>query len=192
MSAYLRDKLQAGRVYGTLVTANSPVWPGMLARTGLDFVFIDTEHVPLDRETVSWMCRTYGALGLAPVVRIGSPCPVAACQMLDGGAAGVIAPYVETPDQVRALVGAVKHRPVKGGRLPGVIAGGAECEPALRTYLDRRNSAQLCIVNIESTPALERLDEILAVDGLDVVLIGPHDLSCSLGVPEQYDHPRFR
>jgi 4-hydroxy-2-oxoheptanedioate aldolase len=57
--------------------------------------------------------------------------------------------------------------------------------------LDKRNRDNLCIANIESVPAMENLDEILTVDGLDVVLIGPHDLSCSLGAPEQYDDPRF-
>lgn len=192
MATNLKADLDAGRrVYGTMVAASSPLWPAMLRGTGLDFVFIDTEHVPLDRETVSWMCRAYAATGLAPIVRVGSPCPVAACQALDGGAQGVVAPYVESAEQARAMVGAVKRRPVKGERLESMLANPAACEPALREYLDARNSAHLCIVNIESTPALDNLDRILAVEGLDVVLIGPHDLSCSLGLPEQYDHPRF-
>jgi hypothetical protein len=65
-------------------------------------------------------------------------------------------------------------------------------EPSLRTYLERRNGDKILIVNIESVPAIEALDEIRAVPGLDAVLIGPHDLSCNLGIPEQYDHPRIR
>lgn len=167
------------------------MWPPAIQRAGLDFVFVDTEHVALDRETISWLCRTYAALGIAPIVRIPSPCPNAACQMLDGGAQGIVAPYVETVDQVRELVGAVKLRPLKGERLRAALNGRAELAPALRDYLDDRNSGNLCIVNIESVPAMEQLDAILAVEGLDVALIGPHDLSCSLGIPEQYDDPRF-
>jgi 4-hydroxy-2-oxoheptanedioate aldolase len=192
MSMKLRQALQAGRrVYGTMVTSRSPLWPPMIKRVGLDFVFIDTEHVSLDRDTVSWMCRAYSALDIAPIVRIPSPCPYAACQMLDGGALGVVAPYVESAEQVRSLVGAVKFRPLKGERLHRMLAGREELEPALREYLSARNANSLCIVNIESGPALKNLDEILAVPGLDVALIGPHDLSCSLGIPEQYDAPRF-
>ena len=192
MSADLKASLQAGgRVYGTLVTSSSPLWPPFIKRTGVDFVFIDTEHVALDRETVSWMCRAYAALGITPIVRIPSPCPYAACQVLDGGAHGVVAPYVETVDQVRDLVGAVKYRPLKGERLHAALAGRGQLEPLLDEYLAGRNSRRLCIVNIESQPAIDNLDQILAVPGLDVVLIGPHDLSCSLGIPEQYDVPQF-
>jgi 4-hydroxy-2-oxoheptanedioate aldolase len=158
---------------------------------GLDFVFIDTEHVAQDREKVSWMCGAYRSLGIAPVVRIPEPEPFRACMVFDGGAEGVIAPYVETAAQVRALVGAAKLRPLKGNRLYDRLDGTAGLEPELEGYLAERNAGSVLIVNIESTPALAALDEILAVPGLDAVLIGPHDLTCSLGIPEQYRHPRF-
>ena len=192
MSGDLRTALQSGRrVYGTLVASSSPRWPAMIKRSGVDFVFIDTEHVALDRETVSWMCCAYDALGITPIVRIPVLCPTEASKALDGGARGVVAPYIETAEQARELVGAVKYGPLKGERLRQALAGGGTLEPMLGDYLDERNSRNLCIVNIESLPAVEHLDEILTVRGLDVVLIGPHDLSCSLGIPEQYDDPRF-
>jgi 2-keto-3-deoxy-L-rhamnonate aldolase RhmA len=192
MSRGLRDLLQAGRrAYGTMVVSSSPFWPPLIKRTGVDFVFIDTEHVALDRGIVSWMCRAYAALDIAPIVRIPHLCPMEACKALDGGAHGVVAPYIETAEQVRTLVGAVKMRPLKGERLRSALTDRESCEPALRDYLDERNRSNLCIMNIESVPAMENLDEILAVEGLDVVLIGPHDLSCSLGIPEQYDSQHF-
>lgn len=192
MNIGLKDALQSGRrVYGTLVVSSSPFWPPLIKRTGIDFVFIDTEHIALDRDAVSWMCRAYDALGLSPIVRIPSPCPNEACKLLDGGARGIVAPYVETVEQVRALVGAVKFRPLKGQRLQQALANREPLEPELRDYLNTRNNQNLCIVNIESLPAVKNLDDILAVEGLDVVLIGPHDLSCSLGIPEQYDTPQF-
>jgi 2-keto-3-deoxy-L-rhamnonate aldolase RhmA len=62
-----------GRVYGTLIVSTSPRWPAEVAKLDIDFVFIDTEHISIDRELLSWMCRTYSALGLAPIVRIPSP-----------------------------------------------------------------------------------------------------------------------
>src|SRR3954462_11582984 len=86
----------AQRVIGTLIVSDSPRWPGQIAQIGLDFVFIDTEHVALDRQPPAWVCQTYSALGRPPIVRIPSPDPFAATMALDGGAAGVVAPYIET------------------------------------------------------------------------------------------------
>ncbi|MFZ5831362.1 MAG: HpcH/HpaI aldolase family protein [Planctomycetota bacterium] len=187
----LRTRLRVGeRVFGTLIVSPSPRWPEVVKTCGLDFVFIDTEHIALDRAQLSWMCQTYAALGLPPLVRIPSPDPYAATMVLDGGAAGVIAPYVESAEQVQALRGAVKLRPIKGRRLQEMLQGdsiGSDLDAYVRYNADGR----LLIVNIESAPAIEALDEILAVPDLDAVLIGPHDLSCNLGLPEQYDHPDF-
>src|SRR5262245_6295159 len=181
--------LHEGRyVYASAIVAMSPLWPSLAKQTGIDFVFVDTEHIPLDRQTLSWTCQTYQALGLPPVVRIPCNDPFEACKVLDAGAAGVIGPYVETADQVRDLVGAVKLRPLKGRRLREALRNGGTLEPALRDYLEQRNGDKVLIANIESMPAIEALDEICAVPGLDAVLIGPHDLSCSLGIPEQYQH----
>ena len=189
--AALRHRLTAGdMLFGTLIVSPSPRWPEAVRGCGLDFVFIDTEHIALDRAELSWMCRTYAALGLPPLVRIPAPDPYAAGMVLDGGAAGVIAPYVETVAQVQSLRGAVKLRPIKGQRLRKML-DGAEVEPQLQSYLAKGAKDCLLIVNIESVPALDALDGILTVPDLDGVLIGPHDLSCSLGVPEQYDNPVF-
>ena len=111
------------RVYGTAILSTSPHWPEAVRTSGVDFVFIDTEHIPIERNTLSWMCRTYRALNLAPVVRIPAPDPYQAAMVLDGGASGVLAPYIETPEQVRALRGAVKFRPLKGRVLEQALAG---------------------------------------------------------------------
>lgn len=110
---------------------------------------------------------------------------------LDAGAGGIIGPYLETAEQVRGLVGAVKYRPLKGRRLQEALRDPNTLEPELRDYLEKRNGDKILIANIESVPAIENLHEICSVPGLDSVLIGPHDLSCNLGIPEQYDHPRF-
>ncbi|MBL6704989.1 MAG: aldolase [Planctomycetaceae bacterium] len=187
----LRACLHTGRkVFGTLIVSPSPRWPEVVAKCGLDFVFIDTEHIALDRAQLSWMCQTYNALGIPPIVRIPSPDPHTATMVLDGGAAGIISPYVESVQQVEALRGAVKLRPIRGQMQQAMLAGET-VGPELEHYIRERASKRLLIVNIESTPAIEALDGILQVPDLDGVLIGPHDLSCSLGIPEQYDHPDF-
>ncbi len=188
----LGEALRAGRrVYGTCVVSTSPHWPETVRACGLDFVFLDTEHIALSRADLAWMCRAYKALDLAPVVRIPAPDPYQATMVLDGGAAGVLAPYIESPDQVRRLKGAARFRPLKGERLEAALAGQAGLEAELEAYLAERNASTVLMINIESVPAIERLEEILAVGGVDAVVVGPHDLTCSLGIPEQYHHPRF-
>ncbi len=189
--AVLRHRLTAGEMlFGTLIVSPSPRWSDVVRGCGLDCVFIDTEHIAIDRAELSWMCQTYAALGLPPLVRIPAADPYAATMVLDGGAAGVIAPYVETVEQVQVLRGAVKLQPIKGQKLRKILEG-AKVEPDLKSYIDNGEKNRLLIINIESVPAIEALDEILAVPDLDAVLIGPHDLSCSLDVPEQWEHPKF-
>lgn len=186
-----RERLVAGDpLFGTLIVSPSPRWPDAVKGSGIDFVFIDTEHIAIDREKLSWMCQVYGALGLPPLVRIPSPDPYAATMVLDGGAAGVIAPYIETVEQIQALRGAVKLRPIKGQKLERMLAGD-RAGPDLESYLGNGASQRTLIINVESVPAMDALDELLAVPGIDGVLIGPHDLSCSLGIPERYGHPAF-
>jgi len=188
----LIEALHSGQmVYGTLMVSPSPAFVDAVDGLDLDCIFIDTEHIPMDNFELGWMCQAYKALGMAPIVRIPSPDPYRAAQVLDTGASGIIAPYVETVEQVKQLRGAVKLRPLKGKKLQQILAGQSRPEETLADYLQEHNQSNALIVNIESVPAIEALDEILAVPGLDAVLIGPHDLSCSLGVPEQYDHPDF-
>jgi staphyloferrin B biosynthesis citrate synthase len=188
----LVEALRAGqRIYGTLIVSPSPHWIKELQGIDLDCVFIDTEHIPLGTHELAWMCRAYGAIGFAPIVRITSPDPFQASKALDAGAVGIIAPYIETVEQVQALRGAVKLRPLKGRKLQEILSGQNQPEAELAGYLKQYNANNALIVNIESVPAVEALDDILKVPGLDAVLIGPHDLTCSLGIPEQYDHPEF-
>ena len=186
------DNLKKGkRLFGTAVLSPSALWPSAIRRAGADFVFIDTEHTPIDRTVLSQMCLSYKAYGLPPLVRIPSPDPHEARKVLDGGASGILAPYIESPEQVRELVGATKLRPLKGERLKEVLQKQDSLTPELKDYLRDFNKDNFLMINIESVPAVEGLDRILAEPGLDGVIIGPHDLSLSLGLPEQYDNPKF-
>ncbi|MDR1464828.1 MAG: hypothetical protein LBJ11_05970 [Oscillospiraceae bacterium] len=191
----LKQAFQSGRhVYGTLVASPSPKWAAELPKAGLDFVFLDSEHIPMDPLTRSWMLRCYRAMGLAPIVRISSCVPQCApqeaFQAVEHGAEGVVAPYMETPEEVRALIGAVKYRPLKGERLRGVLDGSAPPTEREADYLRRYNDGNLVILNIESRAAVDRLEDLLLPE-VDAVFIGPHDLSINLGVPEDYRHSLF-
>ncbi len=196
MSSFQRDdlkqKLTKGEnVYGTCITVNTPIWPNLVSGSNLDFVFIDTEHIPINRSELAKMCRSYQSHGLTPIVRIPKPDPYRASQAIDDGAVGIIAPYLENSTQIKELVGATKYRPLKGEKLNAILNGKTKPDAKLKSYINEFNQGNLCIANIESIPAVERLDELLSVDGLDAVFIGPHDLSVNMGIPEQYDHPDF-
>lgn len=188
----LKNKLNSGkRIYGCAITSSSAFWARSVKAANLDFVFIDTEHIPLGRETVANMCALYSALGVPPMVRIPSPDPYQACTVLDGGAAAILAPYIETAEQVKGLVGAVKYRPLKGRKLQHIFDGKEKMDEKLENYIANRCKNNLLFINIESQPALDNLPDILSVPGLDGVIIGPHDLSCSIGLPEEYSNPVF-
>lgn len=191
-NAGLLEKLKSGQnVYGTCITSTGPMWPAAVKKTGLDFVFIDTEHVPLARNEMAALCQQFRSLDITPIVRIPSPDPFLACQAIDAGALGVVAPYLESTDQILELVGATKYRPLKGELLNKYLKGVEAIPADVKEYVDKVNALNICIANIESVPAMEKLDEMLSVKGLDAVFIGPHDLSISLGIPEQYDNPVF-
>ena len=189
----LQQALTGGQlVYGTcLVGYGQPVWPKMFAETGLDFVFLDSEHTPQNRETMAWVAQAYAANGVAPLLRIPEPSPTDAAMGLDLGAHGIIVPYVETVEQVRNLVGAVKYRPLKGAALQAALNDGEFPNEETAAYLRNFNPDAVLIIMIESPAGVENLAAMLAQGGVDAVLIGPHDFSVSHGVPEAFEHPRF-
>ena len=188
----LRRKIHAGeRVYGSLIVADSPRWLGVMKDTGLDYVFIDLEHISIDRKTVSWMCQGYRQQGIPPVVRIPSPDPYEATKALDAGACGILAPYVETVEEVEGLIAAVKTRPLKGTKVKNFISGKSEPISPLKEYLGGHNRDHVLLINIESRTGVENLDRLLSYDEVDGIVVGPHDLSCSHDMPEAYEDPRF-
>ena len=191
-ASQLKQALHRGqRVYGTMITAFAPRWVEYLKNSGVDFVFIDTEHIPLDRSQVSWMCKCFTGADISPIVRIPSPDPFEACKALDGGAVGVVAPYVETLEQAQALRGAVYYRPLKGKKLAAVLDGSVKLSQKESEYLEAYNQDRIMIINCESTEGITNLNQLLSVPGVDAVFIGPHDLSVNLGLPEQYESPLF-
>jgi 4-hydroxy-2-oxoheptanedioate aldolase len=110
---------------------------------------------------------------------------------MDAGAQGVLAPYCETVEEVKEVVGAAKWRPLKGALLREVMDSGNFPSDATKKYLSDKGKNSVCIIGIESVPAVENLENILKVDGIDGVFVGPNDLSITIGVPDQYDHPEY-
>eukprot|EP00729_Bicosta_minor_P006811 gene6812-3664_t len=211
--ADLRAKLHSKEnVYGTCCLSTSPKWPAMLAQSGIDCVFIDTEHVPIPIDTLAWMCNTFSGLGVPPITRVAEPEPYKICEYLDAGAKGIVAPYLETVEQVKMLVGCTKLRPLKGEKLKLILDNlkpikpedGARTNEILyeqvdailgetltSTFMKKKNKDVCLLLNIESVAAVNRLGELLAIPGVDSTLVGPHDLSCNYGVPEQWTSRTF-
>lgn len=190
----LKQALQSGkRVYGIALEGyGQPRWPRFFADLGvIDYVFMDSEHSPNNRETIAWAAQCYAAHGIAPLLRIPEISASQAAMGLDAGAHGIIVPYVETVAQVKSMVGAVKCRPLKGKALEIALDTGVFPSDATRDYLPGFNPDAFLVIMIESPAGIENLPDMLAFGGVDAVLVGPHDLSISLGIPEEYDHPQF-
>ena len=189
----LLQKVRAGGiVYGTMLSlSRNPRWVTPMAAFGLDYVIIDTEHSPRGRDDVADFLVAFGFSGVVPIVRIPIPDSHYVTMAVDAGSHGVLAPYCETVDEVKEVVGAAKWRPLKGALVQKAVETGELPSEASRAYLENRNRNNVCIIGIESVPAIENLENILKVNGVDAVFVGPNDLSISLGVPDQYDHPDY-
>ena len=194
MNGYeLKQKMQAGGIiYGMMLSmSRNPRWGAAMSGFGLDYVVIDTEHSPRGRHDVADFISAFTYSGVVPIVRVPIPDSHYVTMALDAGAQGILAPYCETVDEVKEVVAAAKWKPLKGALARKAIETGELPSEETRTYLENRNRNNICIIGIESVPAIENLDNILSVDGIDAVFVGPNDLSISLGVLDQYDHPDY-
>ncbi len=163
-----------------------------LTRTGLDYVIIDTEHGCLSEETTADMILAAERGGLLPYVRIGDIHRPYVLRMLDIGARGLIVPYIHSADEVRELVSYAKFPPVGNrGYCPNRTTGwGAdEWGRDVLSYMQACNERCKVIPQCETREALDQIEEIAAIPGVDGIFVGPCDLSIALGIPLQFEHP---
>lgn len=188
----LRRGLAAGRAtLGYLVTMASVQMVQALARTGIDWLMIDTEHAPIGVESVAAMIAATGGTSVTPLVRVPGPRPDLVKPVLDCGALGVVFPQIASRAEAAATVEAVRYAPA-GRRGYGPTYAALRWGVPTLEYLRAANDAVLNVVLIESLAAVDALDDILSVSGLDVVAVARGDLSENLGVAGQFDHPRLR
>ncbi|HGE72691.1 TPA: hypothetical protein ENX78_17775 [Candidatus Poribacteria bacterium] len=181
-----------GIVYGTMLSmARNPRWAGVLAGTGIDYAIIDTEHSPYSRSEVADMAWALSKSGIVPIVRVPIPSAHYVTMAIDGGAQGILAPYCENASQVKEVVGAAKWRPLKGILLDMAMEIKEFPSEDSKQYLEQINQNNIVMIGIESMPALMNLEDMLNIEGIDVVFIGPNDLSISMGIPGQYTNPEF-
>ena len=185
--AGLRKKVLAGEcVYGTMIRqARDPGAPSIFAAAGYDFVFIDMEHGNYNMETVAGLIRGAKSAGIAPVIRIPRLETFFISRVLDAGAEGIMIPMTSTREQAEEIVRFSKYNPL-GQRGFGNQTGQTDYKPfKTPDFMKESNEHTLIIAQIETQEAVENVDSILSVEGIDVGLIGPNDLSISLGIPDQ-------
>jgi 4-hydroxy-2-oxoheptanedioate aldolase len=152
---------------------------------------MDGEHHYFSREQNAWMCAAYRGSGIVPLIRVLSPSGALVRAALDDGATAVIVPYVESIDQVRELVAACKLRPIQGERAVSAMRDEPLAEPQASVSQAVSTNVGL-ILQIESELAVERCESLLSVPGVDGILIGPYDLSATLGCFQDYEAESFR
>ena len=188
MNNPLRQALLANELtLGTWVQIAHPAAAEIFARLGFDWVCVDMEHGATDLESMTSIFRALDARGCVPVVRLPLNDPVWIHRCLDAGAKGLIVPMVNTPEQAEAAVAEAKYPP-RGRR--GFSYHRACCHGIdFSKYVEEANDEIAVIVQIEHKDAIANLDGIMATPDLDGVFIGPYDLSGSMGIVGQLDHP---
>jgi 2-keto-3-deoxy-L-rhamnonate aldolase RhmA len=187
----IKQRLLNGEsVIGTMIQEmRVPAIAQILKAVGFDFFMIDTEHGSYSLETTADILRVGRLLDMCPLVRVHSPEYHLITGPLDHGAMGIMLPRVETRAHVEKLIESMKYPPV-GKR--GCSSDAPHSEYVfgpLNEFLQVNNEDTLAIAQIERQVAVERIDDLLSVPGVDVALIGPEDLSVSLGVPGETSHP---
>ncbi len=188
----IKKRLNSGElVLGTIVSeVRNPNVAYLLAQSGFEFFIIDNEHGCYSSETVSDMIAAARGAGIAVIVRICEITRENILKPLDSGASGLLVPQVNTADQAAEIVRHAKYPPFGsrgvGLRRPHSLYARVDCAQ----YLAQANENTLIAVQAETPQAIQNVEAIAAVDGIDCVFAGPYDLSVSLGIPGQLSHPR--
>jgi 2-dehydro-3-deoxyglucarate aldolase/4-hydroxy-2-oxoheptanedioate aldolase len=183
---------QGGVSFGTMVFEfMSPGLPRVLAEAGAEFVVFDTEHTWLSSEQIGYLIASSRATGMVPLVRVANLDYPLLSRPLDMGAQGLMIPRVETRAQVEAVIKAMKYPPAGERGVGLTLAHDDYTGGDVHAKLRQANNETLVIVQVETAAAIENLEEMLSVPGVDVAWVGHFDLSVSMGIPGDFDHPRF-
>ena len=176
--------------FGTWISSSSVVALDAIRELGFDWFMIDTEHSQVDPETLAAMIAILAGRGVAPFVRVGDVDQYLVKQALDAGAYGILAPLVSNEAQAKATVAFSKYPPqgVRGA----AAAAPSRYGTGLAAYLREANAETLVGIQIETREALDHLDAIASVEGLDLLFVGPQDLTLNLGLLDDRKNPKVR
>ncbi len=165
---------------------------GAMAACGFDWIFLDLEHGTMPLDTVAQISYTAQKCGIAPIVRVPIMDVRLAARAMDNGAMGVIMPRVETAEQARHIAASLRYPPVGHRGMIGTLPHFDFSPPPVGEATRQMDAANLVVLLIETPQAVAHIEEIAAVDGVDVLLVGGNDLSLEMGIPGQYMQPAFR
>ncbi|MET3322346.1 HpcH/HpaI aldolase family protein [Peribacillus sp. NPDC096540] len=195
MENKIKEKINQGEsVLGTFFELGGTTAVECLGIAGLDFLIIDAEHGPFDVESSMDFMRAAELRGITPFVRVKDVSRSSILKMLDIGAKGIVAPCIDTIDQVKQLVEYGKYYPIgKRGFTHARAAsyGFASFTKNMEEYFNICNEKTLIIPQCETQGCLDHIEEIVNIDGVDGIFIGPYDLSIGMGIPGQFADPNF-
>ena len=168
----------------------SPVVTQALAAAGTDAVMIDMEHGAIGHAEAHAMIAATQGTGCAPLVRIPELCDAHVKRVMDLGAEGIVFPLIRTADDARRAVASLRYPP-QGTRGWGPFIAHSRWGVNLMEYVAERGDQSICCLLLETVEAVENIDEICSVEGIDIAVIAQFDLSSSMGIPGQFSHPDF-
>ena len=187
----VKEMLKEGKkVVGTFCLSNSRASVEVIAACGMDYVLIDTEHFMTNPETIEQMITAAESAGIVPFVRVQENVNLID-RCVSAGARGVMVPMVNTKEEAQAAVDTIKYAPIgkRGVCNPRAITYGAKGLESMINFYKEENDNILLICQIETAQAVENLPEIIKVKGIDTLFVGRMDLSHSMGLTGQFDHP---
>lgn len=190
---HMKEKLARGEVVASMtVRLSRSIEIAQIARTaGFDTIYVDMEHNTLSIDTTCQICIAAQQIGLTPLVRVPANSPEYICRVLDGGAMGVIVPHVRSAAEAREMVSLVRFPPLGERSAGGALSHYAYRKFPLSETNAAMNEATSLVVMMETLDALENVEEIVAVEGVDMLLVGSNDLCGEMGITGQYDHPKL-
>jgi 2-keto-3-deoxy-L-rhamnonate aldolase RhmA len=174
---------------GSWITLAHPAIAEIMAKSGFDWLAVDMEHSVITIREAEELIRVIDLAGVVPLVRLTSNNPDQIKRVMDAGAHGIIVPMVNSARDAKNAVEAVKY-PSMGKRGIG-LARAQGYGTQFQEYLDWEKTGSIVIVQVEHIDAVNSLEEIFSIDGVDGYIIGPYDLTSSIGIPGQFEHPDF-
>ena len=182
----IKNKIKRGEtVVGPFCIVPSATLIDTLGYSGMDFCILDTEHGPLDMQSITDLVMVANGTGIDPIVRVGENNERLILRALDVGASGVQVPQINVKQDAQDVIDAAKYDPLGHRGLSIFTRAGDYFVNKGENHTDKQNEDPMVIVHIEGKRGLDNLDEIMEVEGIDVLFLGPYDISQSLGIPGQ-------
>jgi len=187
---HLKKTLQGGKVvFGPFLKFTDPAVVEIMRFAGFDFVIIDEEHGPISNESSQNLIRAAESVGITPIIRVGNNEEILILRALDIGAQGIEIPQINSKVDAERAIKSVKYSPQGERGVCRYVRAANYSSMDKFEYFKSANEETMIIAHIEGVEGINNLDEILSVSGIDVIFIGPYDLSQSLGIPGEVKHP---